>query len=253
MKAQTMMVYGDTHIPYQDDKVLKLLEVFARDFKPDIIVHGGDLLDCYQLSTFDKMEKSPKSFGEEIRLGHAHLKKMRKYCKEMDFIEGNHEWRLQRYLAKDADKFRGLVRAGTDEEVLTLPYLMNFEDLDVSYVPMIGRESYKRYNDLYVGHFDRVAKHSGFTAKALVEDKGVSVIQGHVHRMGKHYKTTLVGELVGIENGCTCNLHPSYIQTPNWQHGFSIVYLDENGRRFTAYDIPISDYKFHFGGEKYSV
>ena len=76
-----------------------------------------------------------------------------------------------------------------------------------------------------VGHWNIARKESGYTARALVEKLGISLIQGHVHRMGTHYKTLAKREIVGYEGGCLCNLNPTYLKRPNWQQGFILVYF----------------------------
>jgi hypothetical protein len=59
--------------------------------------------------------------------------------------------------------------------------------------------------DLYVGHFDTVAKEGCYAAKRLVEDKGVSLLQGHTQRFGAHARTTADGRIIlGIENFSMC-------------------------------------------------
>lgn len=253
MKYKRVLIYGDTHFQYQDDKILSLIHKFAVWFKPELIIHGGDLLDFYKLSRFDKDPLTIERVNDEIRMGYNHLVKMRKLSKDFDFIEGNHELRMDKYLNTNATELKGIKRGSGGESVLSVKYLLELDNLKIKYIPMRGRESHKKYNNIYVGHFNKINKHSAYTAKSLVEEKGVSIIQGHTHRGGVHYKTTLAGDLVGIENFCTCNLSPCYMQSPNWQHGFTVMYLDPNGRRFSAYPIKITDYKFLFGDRKFSV
>lgn len=244
------LIYNDTHFPFQDDRVLDLIYKFAKYFKPDIIVHAGDLLDCYPISSFTKDALDSHTLMDEIRMAKKHLEKMRKVAKErFILLEGNHSKRISKYLDSNAKELADLTMNG--ERIITLPYLLELNRLNIEWQPMIGRDSMMNLNALHVGHFNKVSKHSAYTAKALVEEKGVSIVQAHVHRMGKHYKTNLNGVFVGVENGCTCDLNPSYVSKPNWQHGFSIVYLDDNGKRFQLYDIPIIDYEFMFGGKRF--
>ena len=48
------IVLGDTHSPYQDDKVIRAVEKFLFDIKPDYVFYNGDLNDFYQVSDFSK-------------------------------------------------------------------------------------------------------------------------------------------------------------------------------------------------------
>ena len=43
----------DIHIPFQDKLTLNVLYKFLADFKPSQIVIAGDMLDFYELSSFD--------------------------------------------------------------------------------------------------------------------------------------------------------------------------------------------------------
>ena len=103
---------------------------------------------------------------------------------------------------------------------------------------MIGKDVMKEYfnNQLLVGHFNKASKHSCYTAKQLVDQYKMSVLQGHTHRLGLYYVTGKKNTYIGIEGGCLCDLHPEYIMNPNWQGGFvmardawniEIVYIHE--------------------------
>ena len=156
----------------------------------------------------------------------------------------------------NAPEVYGLTRAKQKgESVLSLPSLLRFKELDITHVSTGLKASYMWYgNELQIGHFDKVNKHSGYTAKNLLDDKHISLIQAHTHRLGSSYKTVPFGKkqkrvIVGFENGCLCDLNPEYVIDPNWQHGFSIVKKKTGGDRFYIQQIPIVDYVC-FLGEK---
>lgn len=251
---KTAAVLGDLHSPYHDRKAVALVLKFCKIIEPDIVVIDGDLTDFYLLSHFDKDPRDAYTLNSELRFAYDILKEFRKVCKQLDYIEGNHENRFNRYLISKAEELVGLTTANGKADILSLQYLLELEDLGVNFIPMIGKEAYKRYNDLYIGHYNRVAKHSAYTAKALVDDKGVSILQNHVHRMGYYTKTLLNGKnLVGVENGCLCDLKPKYVQNPNWQQGFTILHLDDNGHDFSVEPIHIMNHEFYYGGSKFSL
>src|SRR6266478_7816836 len=92
-------------------------------------------------------------------------------------------------------------------------------------------DNFIRVGNLYVGHWDTVASDGGYAAKRLVEDKGVSILQGHTQRFGAHARTTVDGRvLLGIENFSMCVRKAAYASYPNWQQGFSVVYLETSIR-----------------------
>lgn len=243
-KSKTLVI-NDLHIPYVDSKVLRLLYEFLPKVKPDNLIINGDFLDCFALSKFDKAPHSGKSFLEEITAGKTILNDLRHFLPKTKiyYICGNHEFRLKRYLLSQAPEL-------FDLEALSIPYLLDLKKFNVIWVDSDDdsswQDTYVQVGDIFVGHFNRVSKHSGATAKALVEEKGVSVLQAHVHRTGVYYKTKMNGEtLVGIENGCMCDLKPSYMKNPNWQHGLTVI---TNG---LAEPIFIRDYSFAWGGREY--
>jgi len=107
--------------------------------------------------------------------------------------------------------------------------------------------------NLYVGHWDTVASDGGYAAKRLVEDKGVSLLQGHTQRFGAHARTTVDGRVIlGIENFSMCVRKASYAAYPNWQQGFSVVYLEPDSGRFQWYPVAITNEMFIWKGRKYT-
>lgn len=237
------IVINDIHIPFHDPKVIKLLFRFIKWFKPKKVFINGDLLDCWAISKFDKNPKDGTSLNDEIRIGRKFLQDLRALDKDMDiiWIYGNHEYRFQQYLISQAPELIGL-------NGLSLAEQMNVKDYGVKVVFSGLKESFIPYGRLYIGHYNKVAKHGGYTVKSLIDDKGVSVIQGHTHRFGSHLRTLLDGTVLGgWENACLCSLRPNYVLNPNWQHGFSVVWKKKNGR-FMVEQVPIIHYKFFYGG-----
>lgn len=250
-----LVAAGDFHIPYHDPVLLGLFYEFLNNFKPDILVINGDFLDCFSISKFDKIPNRGLSLKNEISLGKDILQRFRNILPnaEIYYIEGNHEFRLRKITISQAP---GLYDLTTLEEQLELRRL-NIKWIGTKENASKWVDTYKRFGQLYVGHFNKVARHSAYTAKALVEEKGISLVQAHVHRLGKYYKTLEDNnqtKLVGIEGGCMCDTNPSYMGHANWQQGWVVAYIDTQGsERFHAYDIPVLGYKFFFNDKIYEA
>jgi len=140
-----------------------------------------------------------------------------------------------------------------------VPELFGLRELKIEYVPCHPRASrftdnFIRVGKLHVGHWDMVAKEGGYAAKRLVDDKGVSLLQGHTQRFGAHARTTVDGRvLLGIENFSMCARTASYVAHPNWQLGFSVVYLDVLSGRFQWYPVLIGPRGFVWAGRRYHI
>lgn len=133
-------------------------------------------------------------------------------------ISGNS--RLKKFLSDRAPELSSL-------RDIRFTKLMKFDELNIEYT-----ERDVKIGDLLYIHGERVSKHSGYTAKANLEDIGVSVICGHCHRMGMHFKTTRGGDFISVEGGTMASMVQDYVEPskPNWQHGFTTI--DYNGKQF---------------------
>ena len=239
-KWQMVVIANDFQIPFHDEKALALLKLFLHKEKPDWLVLAGDFQDFWEISSFDLTPKGGKDFTQEITIGKKILKSFRHILPKarITWVEGNHEFRLRKYLIRNAKELYGLPG-------LTVPKLFDLEDLKIEYMPCHPTASkfvdnFVKVGKLYVGHWDTVAKEGGYAAKRLVEDKGVSLLQGHTQRFGAHARTTVDGRVIlGIENFCMCSRRASYVAYPNWQLGFSVVYLDPKSGRFQWYPVMI--------------
>jgi predicted phosphodiesterase len=187
-KIKKLVVAGDFHVPHHDSILFDLFLKFLSDFQPDYLVINGDFLDCFAISKFDKIPHSGR-MKDELELGWGLLKKIRDAIPETEisYIEGNHEFRLRQYIIRNAPERYDIAP--------DLPELLELNQFNIEWVGTKEGASkwvdtYKRFGQLYVGHWDRVNKHSAMTAKNLVEDKGISLIQNHVHRGGTYHKRT---------------------------------------------------------------
>lgn len=245
--SEVAVVANDFHYPYQDNRVIRLWLKFLIDLNPDHIIINGDLIDCWELSKFDKDPRRGIRFKKEVEMAKDFFHNLRTLfpTTHIVYVYGNHEHRLQAYIIRGAP-------ALIDFELASLEVLMELEKMDVEIAYSGLKESYYKFGALYISHFNKVSQHGGYTAKQLVDSKGVSIMHAHTHRMGSTYRTYISGEVLGgWDNGCMCNLHPQYILDPNWLHGFSLIYKEKSDNRFMVQQIPIIKYKFRYGNKLY--
>lgn len=226
----TALLYGDTHYPYQDDRALAIVGRIAEVLRPSVIVHMGDLLDCYALSRFDKDPNVIGSLQEEIDHARAHLAAMRLRSPKSRFVllEGNHEHRLTKVLWGLQGESRTLAKLNIVRESLTWPVLLGLDGMGIEFVPYTEQPASGILPRFTLKHGTVVRKESGYTARAEMEHHGESGASGHTHRVGIYQKTS-DRQRVWLETGCTCSLAPSYTPRPNWQQACVILTMRGNG------------------------
>ena len=244
----TAVVLNDVHIPFEDKRVVKLVLSFIKWFKPGMVFLNGDILDFYEVSKYDKDPKRGANLQQEILKGTAFLQSVRDAAPSARIIytEGNHEHRLHRYLIANAP-------ALTWVDGLKMPGLLGLDRLNIEYVPCDADkfiDTYFQWGQLLIGHFNTCRSQSGATARALLEQFGISSIQGHCHSTGSANKTLHPNkQIASFENGCLCNLHPHYTNPKNWMHSICVVHKENKGSYFQVQQIPIINGQFHFGGK----
>lgn len=250
MKNTRWIVFNDNHIPYQDVVCEKLLLGAIKRIKPDGIAVLGDLIDCYSVSKFATNPNRITQIRDDIRQGEEFLDKVRNLCPDAKiwFLEGNHEERLRKYIWTKAPELSGF-------EELELVNLLKLKEKDIKYFQQPVKEYTDKRNtphlgDLYLYHGSVIRKHAGYSARAMYEAYGVSLICGHTHRDGKYTIRTERGHFAAWENYCLCKLNPRYMKMANWTQGFSVVTVI--GKRPYVEQIPIINGKYIYGGKMYS-
>lgn len=224
---------SDLHIPYHDPFAWQLTLNIVKVVKPTKVNIGGDALDCYHLSAFDKDPERMKdgSFQEDLDQWFRMVRELQraapKNC-EFTFVPGNHEDRLRRYLMRNPELY-GL-------RALELPSLMRLDELGITYHE---QEIEVIAGLLVVKHGSVVRKDSAYSGKGELEREkyAISTITGHTHRLGTHYARTRLRVVKAHENGCLCLLNPEYVVNPNWQQGCTMT-THFGGELFHVEDIP---------------
>lgn len=237
---------SDFHIPDHNVKLLPLIYRLINDLRPDAIYLLGDVINFTKVSKYVQDPHYNVDIDDEIREAKEILKQLKKRCENVIWIEGNHCARLTKYLACNAAVLATLEI--DNEDVISIPHLFSLRDLGITW---IGQHTIHQKHHLIYEHGERVNKYAGMTAKNNLLTKGVSVIQGHSHRLSLVNLTQSGKQLFGIENGCMCNLKPTpcYAKSPDWQNGFSVIYVKDD----VSYPVvvPIIKNSFLFEGKFY--
>lgn len=86
------VVLSDIHFPYHDEKALKAVYNFLSNTHVDTIILNGDILDFYDVSSFDKDPDRINSLQKEIDMAQKFFKKLRSLAPKarIVFVKGNH-------------------------------------------------------------------------------------------------------------------------------------------------------------------
>lgn len=254
---KNLLCDGDLHYPihnpYHEAAKLK----FAADKRVECHVNVGDAFDFWLLSQHEKNETDRVFNGkgllqDEFNSAKPYWKEVCRISKDVHFILGNHENRLNRFIganlwAYGLSAFELGPMAGLPEKVKIHNYGAQVK---------IGALSFE--------HGDRVGGRFGsqHPAHKFLQTRGNrNVIFGHTHKT-QYYTRTLYDEFgephsyVSINQGHACDPKSQLYAgpEPDWTESFTYVdFWSEAGKpRFTAYPIIVVNGKFSFDGKLYN-
>lgn len=263
--------------PFHDDvamkTALKIMTSLEADGGVDNVVNLGDFVD---FPMFSKYVQEP-AFALTTQMGldraHLFLAEQRTACPTATnvVIEGNHDRRLQNAIVQNAANAFGIKAANTPESwpVLSLPYLLRFDELDVDYVAGYPAGEYW-INDRLVAIHGRKVKSGGSTAAAVVKDETVSQLFGHIHRIELQHRTVRhrsgPTRLLAATPGCLCRVDGavpsmkgstdlngrSVSSYEDWQQGIAVVNYIEGDGDFHLELVHITDGNAMFRGQLFS-
>ena len=238
-EESSIVVASDFHIPFQDSDALRAFINFLYEYQPDELVLNGNINDCSSFSTHPKLRDVGTAFRtarEEREKWFPIAELLREVLPDskITYIGSQcHEGWI--------DNWASLSPITADDyENYSIPGWFKLADFLIDYVP----EVYDIMGDstLLITHGTVSRGKGGASAYATMEMEGTSVIQGHTHRLSQVYKTTSLGETVGIEGGCFCQRTPWYHLKGrrlmmDWQQGFVLV--NTKGNSFSTQLVPI--------------
>ena len=110
-RIKTIMVISDIHDIECDRFTLNVFIDTCKRKQPDVIVLNGDIFDFYEFSKFTKDPRQIKLVERFEFIWDNLFKPLREHCpnSQIDFIMGNHEYRLIRLLADATPHLRVLL------------------------------------------------------------------------------------------------------------------------------------------------
>lgn len=242
-----VLVIPDMHHPYADPVVWPLLLKVAKEWAPHHCVIIGDFLDAHSISDYPKTPGRASSLIEEIAAGEEALDALDSAlpgdCRK-DYLEGNHEDRLNRLIQKQAPALTGM---------LSLPQELNLKERgwtwhDYGQWIKIGKIAF--VHD--IGFCGVNAMHQ--TLQAF----GSNIVFGHTHRGGTLYGGSVEGERhvcmnVGWGGDLSKIDYGSKTQQMRaWQSGCGTVTVLPDGTGFCNFH-PIVNGRTVIDGKEYSL
>lgn len=186
-KYSKILVLPDMHAPWVNWPALMQAYKWKLSHKPDLVVCLGDITDQKIWSRWQK-DVDDVSPSDEFLQAEKCLKKLHKMFPKMIILRGNHDVRiLSRAIEAGipAQMFKDV------NEVFSYPGWEWREPSDKLVIPTA------RGPILFV-HGDE----QGGTPAQKSRILGLSVIQGHTHKVSITYTSTLKGTIFGAEMGC---------------------------------------------------
>lgn len=222
-QAVRFVYLPDPHGQFIDWQAAECAFAFMRAHKPHLVIIGGDVVDFYQLSRFEKNPERMLELPDDIGAGNKFLRGSRRHAKhaQMEMTGGNHERRMQAFLWSQGAALLKL-------KELSIPKLLGLGDLGIRY----HESGVWRFKTLTFKHGHYVRSRAGYTATAELQREGTSGCSGHTHRIGEVSLTNRGGFYKWVEAGCLCQLTPEYMpgQVPDWQQGLAYGAFAGSGR-----------------------
>jgi predicted phosphodiesterase len=191
-EGASFLTGGDAQIPFHDPRAMELFQTINAEKQPDDVILVGDMVDLPSLSRFAQRPEWVGSTQGAIDTYHNFLAQLRADNPKgnITVVHGNHEQRLDNYIAKNAAEVLGLRRANMGKElaVLTLQYLTRYDDLNIQAIDGYPNGTLWLEDNLKFVHGTNVKKGGSNAAKYLNEERE-STIYGHTHRQELAYRT----------------------------------------------------------------
>ncbi len=235
---------GGHKVPVHDPKALSVALQFIDDFSPDVIILGGDMLDCRMVSHHTKHKPGQNEgfrlIADAENLHKELIKPLQAQGAKNVYITGNHE----DWLNDLTDAEPGL------SGLLDIDRLLKLDDS----WKVVPQGSLYHLGKLTFLHGDQLKGSSNIALNAVTAYER-SVRFGHFHTYQVATKTSAVdykNAKTGVAVPCLCSKEPKYGEgAPNkWQQGFNWGYVNEGGT-FSDYVSIIIDGRATINDKRY--
>lgn len=241
------LIVPDLHFPYECQKYLKLTYKILKSQRFDGIVQLGDALDFWQLSTYDKDPSRKNTIMDDIDHWNKTLCKWSSLLPrnaEIHLLEGNHEFRLHRYIARHARDLHEIVRPMSE--------LLNLKERNASGGAVFRWHPYAKWSSCQIG--DCTLLH-GFYFNTHVASTNLAkyrrnLICGHTHRV--QFVSDGVYFSASLGHASDENLTAHQPTPTGWQQAMGVLTLNSENK--TSIEIIlVNDGKAVFRGKHFQA
>lgn len=228
-KIRKMIALYDMQIPEHDPKAIASICRYIAQNEWDICLLGGDFLDFDFISSFNKgflRLLEGRSFRKQYKIGTEVLDQIESALDnkskkaERIFLEGNHEYRVVRYLDANPQM----------EGYVEVPVGLDLEKRGWKWIPSWSEGKVFRVGKANFIHGLYATK---YHANKHVEQFGCNIFYGHTHDIQSHSKIQRGDNktMMGQSLGCLCKYGQSWMRNrpSNWQQAFGVFYIQPNG------------------------
>lgn len=214
MKTRKVVYVSDIHAPYHDPAAVRLAQMIVKDIKPDVMFFGGDIVDCYAVSDFDRDPQRVVRLQDELDSAMEIMDGFTEHAKSALSYPGNHERRWNRYINRHPE-----ISSLRDA---TMGRLLKLKERGIGELKH-GQDF--RIGELYYMHGDENAGGSTFPARNFYLREQGNCLIGHYHKAQVFYNRLKNGTMHGCWcNPCMCLLKQEYTKgTTQWQQGLTVI------------------------------
>jgi predicted phosphodiesterase len=182
-----VLILPDMHAPWVNWKAIEQAHKWAKRHKPDLVIQLGDITDQKVWSRWPKDTDDPAPSDEYIAAEKV-MKRLHKMFPKMTIIRGNHDTRI---LSK-------AIEVGIPAQMFNdIDKVFNYKGW--TWIPQNHKLVINTVRGkVLVVHGDE----QGGTVVQKSRILGLSIIQGHTHKVSITYTTSIKGTVFGAEMGC---------------------------------------------------
>lgn len=202
MKYRKFLAASDNHGDMVDEAVGESLFAFKKEFRPEILIHGGDNWDFRNLRRGATDDERAHSLIDDWDAGKDFMERFFDGGRENHFLRGNHDERLWHF----AESASGLLRDYATDGIKRVEGMVR--KFKAKMLPYDARHGVLEIGKLKIVH----GYAHGIGAPAKMARAYGSCLYGHVHSMAVVPVENNTGPSLAMGMGCICQIDMPYNQ-----------------------------------------